>query len=283
MIQKRELLNRLKRIKNELYTAPIYKSIIEIDNIYAQLEEYPQLNNFNKIKDTFNYMLEYFAKDTPDAQRKKIYGDLRKDLLDIADYLEQYLRAYHTTNYQNIYSQYHQRINLIELLNNLETNSEEIDLIFSRIWLTDKFDITETKKVHEILKNKNINHNHKCLLISSLTMSLLRVFDTEKFNLLFEAYYFLNSESSIRALTGIVLGVFIHEKRIALYPELIKKLTDFNNSEDDLKNIESIVLQMKIPVGRIISTKILNFSREWKNSLCDNSLVRIYSVQLWAI
>lgn len=244
MIQKRELLNRIKRVKSSLNDEHIYQSIVDIENIYAELEETPYKNTFERIKDTFNFMIDYFSKDTPDTQRENIYNSMRKDLYDITDYIQEYLLAYQSTNYQNIYSFYHQRVDLIGLIENFKTNKEEIDNLFSRIWLSDKFDAATKHKINELLLDKQTKNKIKSILVSAITMSLIRVFDVEKFDILFDAYYNLNEETSMRALVGIVLAMYIYPKRALHYPDLIEKFSKFNNSEDDLKNLEMVILQL---------------------------------------
>ncbi len=77
-----------------------------------------------------------------------------------------------------------------------------------------------------------------------LTLSSFRCFDVRKIELLID--YTLNENDQIRqrALVGLFLNLYIHNKRISFFPELldkIKTLADYNNIE---KNIELIAIQL---------------------------------------
>ena len=62
-------------------------------------------------------------------------------------------------------------------------------------------------------------------MVSAVTLSLLRVFDNKKFNFLLEAYKHEELQVNQRALVGIVIAISKHEKRIALYPETVSRLS----------------------------------------------------------
>jgi len=115
--------------------------------------------------------------------------------------------------------------------------------IFRMIWLTDKFGDAEIKMVGKICKAKLIPWFDKSIMVSSLTLSLLRHFDIEKVNLLFDFFERREMQVWQRALIGLFLGLYYHDYRMAYYPEIGNRLEAARESGNLEKNIEAIVIQ----------------------------------------
>ncbi len=240
---KSEQLSKVKKIKEILYNNTLYQAIIEFENTFATLDEYPQKHEYENIKSTFNYMLEYFAKDSPDPQRETIYEQIKKDLFSIADELGEYIKAYQVTDYQNIYSYYHQKIDLLLLLDNLKNDASNFETIFKRIWLTNKFN-SEIKSAFIKIIDEEIDEGYKSSLVSAMTLSLIRFFDDTKFEILFDVYHKQKGECSLRALVGVIIGMLVHQKRIMLYPKIVSRFGLTEEVRNNDTNIELVIYQL---------------------------------------
>ncbi len=120
---------------------------------------------------------------------------------------------------------------------------QNLNNIFMLIWLTDKFGESEINLVSGFCKSDKLLWHDKCLIVSSLTLSFLRHFDPAKVRLLFDYY-----ESGIhqvwqRALTGLVLGLYLYDDRLQLYPEIMQRLKAIQDDKKITKNIEAIIIQ----------------------------------------
>ena len=115
--------------------------------------------------------------------------------------------------------------------------------IFRVIWLTDKFGEAEIRMVGHISKSKLIPWYDKSIMVSALTLSLLRHFDIEKVNLLFGFFEQREMQVWQRALIGLFVGLYYHDYRIAYYPEITNRLEAAREAGDLEKNIEAIVIQ----------------------------------------
>ncbi len=242
MNQNRNKINKLKRLKNSLYSEPIYLSISELETNFRS-EEFAIESEFQKVKSTFEYMINYFAQDMPDPQRGKIYSDIRKDLLNITDLLIEYYKSQSIDDMRNVYTHYNKKVDILHLIKTIPNNIDNIETLFWQLWMTDKFDSSLNTELLELMKEKKLRDETKSVLVSAVTLSLFRVFDSNKFILLFHLYYLNNGESSIRALVGIVYNLFIHEKRYLLYEELGKYLSDMLDNEEDMQLVELVILQ----------------------------------------
>ncbi len=240
----RKILKKLKNTKKIILKENLYNAIIELKNLYASIEHKPPQREFNNIESTFNYMLEYFGKDTPDPQREKIYKQLQKDLLNITDNFEEYIKSYQTTDYRNIYSYYHQKVDLLDLINKFDNNYEKLEDIFKRIWLKNKFETNLKIGFNQIFESKEIKTDYKAAFVSAITLSLIRFFDTNKFEILFETYQKCSPEISLRGLVGLILGLLFHQKRIKLYPQISSRFSLMNEVPNNTKNIELVLFQL---------------------------------------
>ena len=117
------------------------------------------------------------------------------------------------------------------------------------IWLTDKFREAEISMAGKICKSKLIPWYDKSVLVSSLTLSLVRHFDIQKVNLLFD--FFEEGENQVwqRALIGLFLGLYFHDYRLNYYPEITNRLEAARESTKLEKNIEAIVIQGRDTAG----------------------------------
>jgi len=109
--------------------------------------------------------------------------------------------------------------------------------------MTDKFREAENELVRKICVSKNLPWFDKCLIVSALTLSLLRHFDQEKVFLLLNFYETQENQVWHRALVGVILGLYYYDKRIEYLPEIIQRLKILQGNKNLEKDIESIVIQ----------------------------------------
>jgi len=240
----REILKKLKNNNNILLNGTIYGAIVEFENIFAIINNTQLNNEFEKIKSTFNYMLQYFGEDTPDDQREIIYNKLRLELLTLNYKTKEYVKADKVTDFQNIYSYYHQQIDLTQLIFKFKTDQTDFETLFKRLWLTDEFSSQYKKLIVEFVDNEDITNYYKSAFVSAITLSLIRFFDKNKFEILFDIYHKQQGECSLRALVGVILGMLIHQDKIKYYHKIISRFSLLNEIPNNANNIELILFQL---------------------------------------
>ena len=242
-MDKKTIINQLEITKNQLLDGAVYAGIVRLENLYKTELEAPKKDIFKAKKEMFNFMIEYFAKDTPDSQREKVYSQIQQDLILHTTSLIEYYKAHQLSDYKNIYSRYHQKIDYLRLLKNLDTDTYKIEDIFMRIWLTNESSLNFQDIIKDFFDNRNITASIKSIITSAISLSLYRYFDYKKLLVLFDIYQKELGECSIRALIGIIITSLIHENTLALYPEIKEKLKELELIEDNSKNIEYIFIQ----------------------------------------
>jgi len=216
-----------------------------------------------KHRDTYRNMLTYSFELGDDPEKEQVFNRLMKSVLELNDDIrEDILMKERLISYYQLKQEIEQN-RLSSASSDLAENlafrkeieyilSEEDQLddyqksllsIFRMIWLTDKFREAEIIMAGKICKSKLIPWYDKSVLVSSLTLSLVRHFDIHKVNLLFD--FFEEAENQVwqRALIGLFLGLYFHDYRLNYYPEITNRLEAARENTKLEKNIEAIVIQ----------------------------------------
>ncbi|MBN1822345.1 MAG: tetratricopeptide repeat protein [Prolixibacteraceae bacterium] len=245
------------------------------DMIDDLIEEY-NIKQFSDecrtLEETYHFMLKYTVEGINDPERKKVYRHLIISVFELADQLnETLLQQYSTSiiyqkkrgfhnffikNYTEFVTEirdYYAGKELQELV--IETISdktlddkgkehlENIRILFFHIWFLDKYGEDDAEFISELLKDISLEHSYKALIISSLTLSLLRYFDKTKFNLLFDAFESQDAEVKQRAFVGLLICIFKYDKRMQFLPSLAGRLVILFENQGFKKNLERILLQ----------------------------------------
>ena len=226
-------------------------------------------NNYN----IYQNILKYSFELGDDPEKENVYGRLLKSITELADDAKEDIIC----NYK-LLSYYQHKAGIKkgehldenasdEIVKHLEFEREIIQMlgstpdtkkssrteeenykkslinIFKIIWLTDKFKEGEIELVDRICKTKSLPWYDKCLIISSLTLSLFRHFDSNKIALLFKFYETEENQVWQRALTGLTIGLYFYDNRITFYPEILQRLKAFQGNKNLEKYIEVIIIQ----------------------------------------
>ncbi len=223
-----------------------------------------------KHRDTYRSMLTYSFELGDDPEKDRVYSRMLKSILELNDDIrEDILMKDHLIPYYNLKQEveetrYRVMASSSDMAENLAFKKEveyilsesgeneksqateyrnSLLTVFRMIWLSDKFRDAEIQMVEKICKSKLIPWYDKSLIVSSLTISLLRHFDVEKVNLLFD--FFEEGEMQVwqRALIGLFVSLYYHDYRLNYYPEIINRLETARENKKLEKNIEAIVLQ----------------------------------------
>jgi tetratricopeptide (TPR) repeat protein len=232
------------------------------------------ISQYEALDETYENLLKYAIEGIEDPEKDNIYHHLLISVLELADLALQY--AYMTDSDKYIYRLKRkienetkpikeEAINNIEdlafddelsevLKSQLETQSNEktdyqnhlniLIKIFNLIWLTDKFKDTDLKLVKSIWEAKNFPWYEQSIIISAITLSAVRCFDVPKIELLIDFSFNKNNQVKLRALVGLFLTLYIHDKRIYLYPELVEQIETLGEVDHIKKNIELIAIQL---------------------------------------
>ncbi len=236
----------------------------------AGLGEY--LDTYNNLEQNYRFMLKYTVEGIKDPERQKIYQHLLISSFELADTAYDNLRQKfsQTLEYQkkrgfsrlfipdlkdflaqmegySVQKELHSMFNESKTSNGtyskVDAHFQKIFTLFYHFWFTNKLREEEIEFFRTFIQHKSFLFYEKALLVTSLTLSLLRFFDENKVVLLFEAYESDDVEISQRALIGILIGLYHYDQRMPFFHEITGRLQILFEDPAFKVNLEKIILQ----------------------------------------
>ena len=221
-------------------------------------------------KAIYRNMLNYTIKGITDPQRDQIFLKIQRSFIEICDFTLQFALSnmglhisklrrelrLEDAHFSEETLQHLDELSFDAELGTLFTGqvSESEDTIdiyhketvrkcFYLGWLCDKLAETDIELLNRIFHSKKFSWIDRCLIVSGLSLGLQRNFDKEKFIVLYNYFKSDDPMVSQRALTGLVIGFYLYDDRIWLYPDLE---TIFNSLIADTPKdiIKHLILQL---------------------------------------
>ena len=251
--------NRLKEALNQL------RLMMEGMHVADFTLQYEDMNQ------TYRMLLEYNFRGVPDPQRNTIFGKLKVSLLELSDKVRQQAFAQTGMHIYQLKSKiekeketdkeeatrridnYSFELEFTKLLNDTEVSAQNSDNIqrpsispklFQLMWLTDKYTETDLLLIKAIRESENLPWYEKSLAVSAITLSLINCFDKEKFVVLCEFYKDRQPQIWQRAFTGLIIALFIYDKRIDLYPAIRAQILKFSGDDAFTSDLNNFLLQI---------------------------------------
>ena len=240
-----------------LMNKELLKSMNLLEEIVQADKNSENKNELMQQKETYKYMLKYYAQGISDPQREDIYDKIFRSLLDLMDKVRESIYSQNLTLKIYAWKRRMEKYShtIIKEINKFDKNSKnenypeeqiikDLKNIFTTLWFTDKYTDEQVKTVKSFFKNEEYFWYEKSLIINGITLSLFRCFDAAKINLLFDIFAIQENQIWQRALVGLLIGLYLYEKRLQFYPELKTRLKVFDQIPDSESKIESVLLQL---------------------------------------
>ena len=268
------LQRNYRKIENLILENKLKDALEMLKDLVIKSKKGDFISQYESMDETYENLLKYTIEGIEDPAREEIYNRLLVSVLELSDVALQY--AYMNESDQYIYRlkkkiEFESKQIKDQVIDNIESlafddelsevlkssidaNSNEKDeylkhqdiliRIFNLIWLTDKFKDTDIKMVKSIWQAKKFPWFERSIIISALTVSVIRCFDVNKIDLLIDYSLDKNDEIKQRAMVGVFLCLYIYNKRLSFYPSVIEKLKVLGDKADIEKNIEFIAIQL---------------------------------------
>jgi tetratricopeptide (TPR) repeat protein len=224
----------------------------------------------DELLDTYKNILRHSFAAVRDPEREKVYHYLVRSLLELADELQEILLtndgSLNTCKIKKelVRSARMERgdaANVIERMTfdrelsgilkgvklsgqgAYESREDALIRVFNTIWLSDRYAEIELELLEAVCDSNTLPWHDKALVVSSITLSLLRYFDINKFAILFR---FVNKRKAFvweRAMVGIFMGFLKYNDRFYLYPALEEQTIALKEFPEIEQNIEAILIQ----------------------------------------
>ena len=233
-----------------------------------------ELNDqYTSLEQNYKFMLKYTVEGINDPERQKIYEHLLISTFELADNTYENLRMKYSqsieyqkkrgfskhfiTNFDG-FSHELEKYSIQQELRTLvvsdtpengeakveaDIHLQKIFTFFYHLWFTNRLTGDEIQFVGSFLKNETSLYSEKSLVVTGLTLSLMRHFDEHKIILLFNAYEDQNQEVSLRALIGLIIAIYFYDQRMPFFHSITGRLQIFIEDRRFRSNFEKSILQ----------------------------------------
>ena len=228
---------------------------------------------YSSLEQNYKFMLKYTVEGINDPERQKIYEHLLISTFELSDITYENLRMKYsqTIEYQkkrgfakhyitNLDSfshdleKYSIQKEFRTLLSDSSPESSDIHLeaelhlqkiftIFYHFWFVDRMTGDEIQFLGSFLRNESSPSFEKSMVITAITLSLMRYFDEHKIILLFNACEDEDEEVSQRALIGLVIGIYYYDQRMPFFHAITGRLQIFMENKRFRYGFEKTILQ----------------------------------------
>lgn len=262
------IIKKYNLICDLIYRKRVKEALDLLDRMIQQTNISLYSTEWQNLSETYSNILKYAISGVKDPQQDEIYNKTLRSVIELADRVKQSLQQTNSPAFRFRVEQLQKyqttpESGIEEALKTIESGMTVEDLldqeqhpekrtpkgkafdhIFDTLWLTDRYSDRESELVKKVFHSSKMEWYERAVLISAITLSLLRSFDMTKFNLLFDIYRMQEDQNYQRAIVGILISLFRHNKRIFLYQELLDRL-DLEFEETPFQNeAESTIIQM---------------------------------------
>ena len=229
-------------------------------------------DEYNNLEQNYRFMLKYTLEGIKDPERQKIYQHLLVSSFELADTTNDNLKLKfsQTVEYQKkrgftklfitdltdflvqleAYSVQKELQSILDeptisnsTLSHTEAHLQKIFTLFYHFWFCNKLTEEEIHFYRSFIQHGSFPFYEKSLLVTSLTLSLLRFFDESKITLLFECYESNDVEINQRALIGLLIGLYHYDQRMPFFHAVTGRLQILIEDPRFKVNLENTILQ----------------------------------------
>ncbi|MBQ8888923.1 MAG: hypothetical protein IJY59_05490 [Bacteroidaceae bacterium] len=253
------------------------EALTQLQAIGEQTNQWALRSRIEETLTAYGYMLQYAKQGMDDPNRKNFYQQTLRTAYELTEWANIALLSLKTS------AMYYDRIRTFalqpaktyaELQMLLENFTEDVATtpllipnesqrkakmeqihqlheaslteLFEKTWTSIFWTEAEADEAKALLQSVLVSPNDLAVMISAVTLSLLRVFDVRKLHFLLDAYQLDNLQINQRAIVGAVIAISKHEKRIQLYPEIISRLSLLKEEANFCQNLYTIQMQLLI-------------------------------------
>lgn len=265
----------IEEIINLLKERRLKEALIQINSIASQTSDWQLRSEVESMQTSYDLMLQYTLKGMKDPNKKELYDKMTRTAYELAERANIMYQSgfsygiYYETlrknrqGSQHSYAEFQLQLESYtedmatapllyqnptqregELRNIRQRHEKALNEMFEKVWVSIAWNENEATELHAFLNSLLIQSNDLSLLVSAVTMSLLKVFDIRKYLFLLAAYRHPEIMVNQRAIIGIALVSYYYDFRIMLYPEARAQLSLLTDDLSFIKNLYAIQIQL---------------------------------------
>lgn len=270
--------NLILQSRNEIYShlnnKHLKQAFRSLKEFIKLLGEWRYEEKIEQIETAYQYMLQYMGEGLSDPERDKLYRKLLTDTYFLTDIVtDRFLQHTESSQYyskrrvflngsdslENAVKRLKHEIDNLSLaelveesandsqksINHLHHKAEEAaQVLFNAIWTNFPATPDELALLKQLFEPEALPLEYQTLMISALTLSLLKWYDETKFFILMDLAISPKADLSQRALVGILLILQAHYKQATTTPSTANHLNALFENQNIVKNIRTIQMQL---------------------------------------
>lgn len=269
-----EANNLYDRIVGQILHSNLREAFVNLGYLIQQNGFGLAFDQLNELESNYRYLLRFRLEGVPDPGKDKVYADLRRKALNLADdalqiwmsmrspqlYYDR-LRAgkiEQELSIERLVSDLKNsgdKLMLVELVKDAESRKEQVsqftkfrehtaNQIFIRLWISGNWSEEDLPWYRDLFADMSIMEHEKALFVSAILLSLLHRFDEEKFFLLINLCSNIEPEVSQRAMVAVAVSMYVFDDRIDLYPSIGHKMDALMEDELQKNALVRILYQL---------------------------------------
>jgi Flp pilus assembly protein TadD len=257
------------RVNSELDASHFGKAISTVKAMLKETGLNRQVDNVERIGETFRYMLHYLLEGVPDEGRDRLLSEISEQLrgyadlalraalaFDCPDYYYSLLRFNtlrdeHVSDILREYGEISSEMSLAELGGNDVTDlrkrrESQLTRLFNALFTSLGAD-ADYADLTRYLNSGYADTNVAAQALSAMTLAQLCFYDKAKLTAMLDIYDNAeNPELAARALVGIVLSMIDNKARIEADTALMSRLSLWNDSIETYRRLQEVI---KVIIG----------------------------------
>ena len=227
------------------------------------------MDEYDNLEQNYRFMLKYTVEGINDPERQKVYQHLLVSTFELTDKTKDDLKMKYSQHveyqkkrgftklyiadfpsYLDILKEFYMEKELHSILNSnngtyieAEAHLQKVFMLFYHFWFTNKLKADEIEFFRNFIHLEMVPFHEKAILVTSITLSLLRYFDENKLILLFECYDYKDLEINQRALIGLLIALYHYDQRMPYFQGISGRLDILMENPRFKANLEKTILQ----------------------------------------
>lgn len=166
------------------------------------------------IKSNYQRLLKHWAEKVADPERETIFLHLLRQTYELTD----------------------------DLLATRSVKPIATNALFAKYWEPKRYSASLVEEAMHL--NEQGDMYQTAWVVSAITLSCIELFDENKLRILFEFCQNQHIQTSMRALTGIIICLILYKDRYPLYPAINNRLQILLDDDQMVQNAQNIVKQL---------------------------------------
>lgn len=206
----------------------IVEALAVLEQLLAELGDWTLRETFEQHKNTYRNMLKYAMEGIDDPQHDSVYNALLLALYALTDAVAEALLTRYSMRLP--YAEKRRTAPSFAWTNTLQHAVDDAQYdaaeaqLFDGIWLSECWPAHVAQSVADLLAADHLRHRTKCVVVSAVTLSVLRLYDAQKVSLLLQCATAECMDVRMRAVVGLIAVFAAYDDRILLDHALLSHI-----------------------------------------------------------